>query len=223
MKYFFSSIPKNILKCFTGRNWLWHIAAMALTFILVATNTDWHYFIFMHSLKIRYLFFPALILGGLLPMLAPLDLVVSGSIQNKQKQAAIGWALGQAALIGSLVSSFYKAFTGRIQPNVHDIVHNISHNFNFGFLRHGMFWGWPSSHTTIAFAMAVTLIKMYDKNKAVKILSILYALYIGFGVSFSIHWFSEFAAGAIIGSVIGTAAANSYKSKFEEPETAVVA
>jgi membrane-associated phospholipid phosphatase len=33
--------------------------------------------------------------------------------------------------------------------------------------------------------------------------AILYACYVGLGVSMTIHWFSDFAAGAIIGSVIG--------------------
>jgi membrane-associated phospholipid phosphatase len=218
MKHFFSSIPGNILKCFTSRNWLRHIAAMALTFALVATNADWYYFVHTRYTIIKYIFFPALMLGGLLPMLVPLGIVISGAIRKNKIQSATGWALGQAALIGSLISSMYKAFTGRVQPNIHDTIHNISHNFNFGFLRHGMFWGWPSSHTTIAFAMAVTIIKLFPENKTVKILSLLYALYIGFGVSFSIHWLSEFTAGAIIGSVIGTVVSNSYKSKLSVPE-----
>ncbi|HTV62754.1 MAG TPA: hypothetical protein VMH30_09320, partial [Verrucomicrobiae bacterium] len=36
------------------------------------------------------------------------------------------------------------------------------------------------------------------------IAAILYACYIGIGVSMTIHWFSDFAAGAIIGMVVGT-------------------
>ena len=95
----------------------------------------------------------------------------------------------------------------------------LSRNFNFGFLKHGMFWGWPSSHTTIAFAMAVTLMKLFPVNKIITILCLLYALYIGIGVSFSIHWLSEFIAGAIIGSLVGKVVAKSYEIKLERSQS----
>jgi hypothetical protein len=36
----------------------------------------------------------------------------------------------------------------------------------------------------------------------------------GLGVSLTIHWFSEFVAGAIIGSVIGTVVGRSFKTKL---------
>jgi hypothetical protein len=42
--------------------------------------------------------------------------------------------------------------------------------------------------------------------------ALLYAFYIGLGVSVTIHWFSEFVAGAIIGSVIGTVVGRSFIS-----------
>ncbi|HTE48387.1 MAG TPA: phosphatase PAP2 family protein, partial [Candidatus Paceibacterota bacterium] len=64
-------------------------------------------------------------------------------------------------------------------------------------------WGWPSSHATIAFAVATTLFVLYPKNLAVRILALLSAFYIGIGVSMSIHWFSDFISGAILGSLIG--------------------
>ena len=51
--------------------------------------------------------------------------------------------------------------------------------------------------------MAAALSTMYPRNKLIKYSALVYAGYIGIGVSTSIHWFSEFAAGAIIGSVIG--------------------
>jgi membrane-associated phospholipid phosphatase len=76
-----------------------------------------------------------------------------------------------------------------------------------------MFWGWPSSHTTVAFAMAACLITLYPGNKKLILFASLYAFYIGLGVSVTIHWFSEFVAGAIIGSVIGMVVGRSFKSK----------
>jgi membrane-associated phospholipid phosphatase len=90
---------------------------------------------------------------------------------------------------------------------------DTSHGFQFGFLKGGMFWGWPSSHTTVAFAMSVCLITLYPKNKKLILFALLYAFYIGLGVSVTIHWFSEFVAGAIIGSVIGMVVGRSFKTK----------
>jgi F0F1-type ATP synthase assembly protein I len=43
---------------------------------------------------------------------------------------------------------------------------------------------------------------------------LLYAFYIGLGVSVTIHWLSEFVAGAIIGSVIGMTVGRSFKREF---------
>ena len=39
---------------------------------------------------------------------------------------------------------------------------------------------------------------------------IAYALYIGIGVSMTIHWFSDFAAGAFIGTAIGAVVGKSF-------------
>ena len=34
-------------------------------------------------------------------------------------------------------------------------------------------------------------------------MAVTYALYIGIGVSMTIHWFSDFVAGALIGTIVG--------------------
>jgi len=112
--------------------------------------------------------------------------------------------------------TFYKALTGRVHPPrlLIESTIDISQEFRFGFLRGGVFWGWPSSHTTMAFAMSITLLMLYPKNKIVRYLALIYALYIGFGVSISIHWFSDFVAGAIIGTVIGIVVGKSFRGDF---------
>ena len=43
--------------------------------------------------------------------------------------------------------------------------------------------------------------------------ALVYAFYVGFAVSVTIHWFSEFAAGAIIGSVIGMTVGGSFRTQ----------
>jgi membrane-associated phospholipid phosphatase len=181
---------------------IWHIIAIILTFILVTSGFDWLYFASTRNPILRSWMFPAAPIGGLVPIALPLILLVVGSISRSVKTTLAAWAVGQAELIGTLVAAAYKAITGRVHPS-HGVGADISHIFQFGFLRGGVFWGWPSSHTTIAFAMAVTLFQLFPKQRWLGYVAITYALYIGIGVSMTIHWFSDFLAGAIIGTAIG--------------------
>jgi membrane-associated phospholipid phosphatase len=202
-KFFIRTLPKHIVASFSGYKILFLIAAIASTYIIVRTGTDWKYLLAVRDPELNKMFFPAIIIGGFVPVSVPLFLVVVGSLFNRHRLTVMGWALGQAALIGSIVTSTLKALTGRIQPNLNDLIIDSSHQFQFGFMQHGIFWGWPSSHTAIAFAMAFTLIGLHVRNRHVIMYSLIYALYIGIGVSLSIHWLSEFVAGALIGTTIG--------------------
>jgi membrane-associated phospholipid phosphatase len=91
---------------------------------------------------------------------------------------------------------------------------DTSHGFQLGFMKGGIFWGWPSSHTTTAFAMSTCLIAIYPQKKVLVSLALLYAIYVGLSVSVSIHWLSEFVAGAIIGSVIGRVVGTSFRVRL---------
>ena len=186
---------------------LWHLLLIALTFILVRSGFDWFYFSSTRSPLLWAWMIPSAPLGGLMPFALPLALIVAG------------WAVGQAALLGSIISSTYKAFTGRVHPSMHDLGADISQDFRFGWLRGGVFWGWPSSHTTIAFAMAVTVFMLFPKQRRLGGLALAYAGYIGLGVSMTIHWFSDFAAGAILGSVIGVVVGKNFLRSQPSQET----
>jgi hypothetical protein len=50
--------------------------------------------------------------------------------------------------------------------------------------------------------MAVTIFTLFPKHRWVGYVAMAYAFYVGIGVSMTIHWFSDFSAGAIIGTVI---------------------
>lgn len=212
MRDFFYQLFRNIIRIFSGYNLLWHFLAIALTFLIVVSGFDWKFFTFIITVPWRGDFFLTLMLGSELPILLPLVLIFIGLIMKNKKSLSIGLAVAQAAILGALISGFYKALTGRIQPPGHshstvisssNLV-DISHQFQFGIFRHGVFWGWPSTHTTVAFAMAMAIWALFPKNKILRFIALAYALYIGIGVSVTaIHWFSEFVAGAIIGSVIG--------------------
>jgi membrane-associated phospholipid phosphatase len=158
-----------------------------------------------------------------MPALWPLAVLFTGLASKNWRLITTAWALGQAAFLAYLITSCYKTVTGRRPPPFHGhfgtlaldntALTDSSHGFQFGFLKGGIFWGWPSGHTTVAFSMALCLIMLYPKNKALVFCALAYAFYVGFAVSVTIHWFSEFAAGAIIGSMIGMTVGRSFRTE----------
>jgi membrane-associated phospholipid phosphatase len=58
--------------------------------------------------------------------------------------------------------------------------------------------------------MAVTLFRLFPKQRWLGFVAITYSLYVGIGVSMTIHWFSDFIAGAIIGTVVGVVVGKSF-------------
>jgi len=203
MRDFFRTLPRNVLACFEGVNLLWHTAAIAITVAVVYSGLDWAYFVGTRGLAWSPFVVPALVAGSFLPIAIPIALFGLARIRKDTRLAFAGWAIGQAAAIGWIVSSLYKAFTGRIQPPLGALV-DTSHGFNLGFWQNGIFWGWPSSHTTVAFAMAFAILCLYPKSKILRCVALAYACYVGFSVSVDIHWLSEALAGAIFGAVVGT-------------------
>jgi membrane-associated phospholipid phosphatase len=215
-------LPKNVVTIFSGRNLLYHTLAIVLTILIVRTGLDWAYYVSTRGATFAQLAVPAIQIGSLLPILGTLAVLIVGEFRKDRRAITTAWALGQAGILGYLISICYKAFTGRIPPpfrgfsmsaqNLNSLV-DTSHGFQFGFLKGGVFWGWPSSHTTVSFAMSVCLITLFPKNKILVIPALIYALYVGLGVSVSIHWLSEFVAGAIIGSIIGSVVGKCFKAR----------
>jgi len=188
---------------------IWHLTAIILTLALVVSGLDWQYFLCTRSPILRSWLFPAVPLGGLLPIALPLLLFVLGIVTRSAPTRLIAWAICQAETIAGIVAAGYKAITGRAHP-AHGIGTDLTHVFRFGLLRGGVFWGWPSSHTTIAFAMAVAVFRLVPKQKWFGYLAITYAFYVGLGVSMTIHWLSDFVAGALIGTVVGVVVGTSF-------------
>jgi hypothetical protein len=215
----FYRLPKNVVRIFSGWNLGWHFLAIVLTVVIVRSGFEWSYYLATRGDVFLHMALPAIMLGTVVPLLTILTLIIIGGVGKKRRITTTAWALGQAALLGYLISCAYKAFTGRRPPPHFGIfgvngaaLTDTSHGFQFGFLRGGIFWGWPSSHTTIAFAMSVCLATLYPKNKLLVFAALGYATYVGLGVSVTIHWCSEFVAGAIIGSVIGKTVGRSFKT-----------
>ncbi len=213
MPIFFRDFLKNLAACFRGWNLLAHLLLMALTLIIVITGLDWWWYGISRGLP-PLASFPGVELGGLLPIMVPLLLLLVGLRRRDRRVVNLAGALGQAAFLGWLLSSSYKALTGRNHPTFGDLLTtDITRDFNFGIFRGGIWWGWPSSHTTVAFATAVTLAVMFQERRMVKWPAIFYAFYVGLAISVSIHWFSDLVAGAILGTVVGLVVGKSFRSR----------
>src|ERR1019366_2680458 len=116
MKQLLSTLPRNIIACFQGRRIIWHVFAIALTFILVASGFDWRYFLSTRAPSLRSWMFPAVHLGGLLPIILPLVLLAFGSLTGSARTRLVGWAVGQAEVIGGLLAASDKAIIGPSPP-----------------------------------------------------------------------------------------------------------
>lgn len=216
IKSFFYKFPQNIAGVFRNNNWVWHLVAIALTYLLVQSRFDWWYFKSTRIPVLQDFAMTAAAVGFFIPIIIPLALYIIGKSKSDAQMQLAASASAQAGIIAIVLSSAYKAFTGRLQPEL--VAHppltaDITGAFNFGFLQHGVFWGWPSSHTAVAFAMAVVLAIIYRQNKGLIYVLILYAFYIGLSVSVTIHWFSDFVAGAILGTVIAFVVAKSFSAR----------
>lgn len=181
-----------------------YLLAAVLTFFIFNLGWDvaWQKFFLMHRAVFDAGFLPVF-LGTFVPVLVPGWLYFSGRAFGKAQRQLVGLALGQAAILGFSVSTFIKLFTGRVPPIIFGSSNLVPGVFRFGFYRGGWFNGWPSSHTTTAFAMAMALIQLCPNNRVIKICAWAFALFIGLGVSTNIHWLSDAVAGALIGYAIG--------------------
>jgi len=211
LKSFFFRFPLNIAKIFSPTNLLWQFLAILLTFLSVTLGLDWQYYLFGQRLNITALLFPAVFLGFIVPVFLPLILLIWGAITKSGRILNTAFAITQAAALGWAVSALYKTLTGRPGPPMGSPGSiDISHIFNFGILKGGVFWGWPSSHATVAFAVSVCLVALFPDKKIIRILAIIYAAYVAIGVSMTIHWFSDAVAGIIFGSIVGFVVGKSF-------------
>lgn len=209
-----SSLVQNTLHAYTGGRYAWHLLAAALTALLVITGFDWQFFVATRSDYLAPIIFAAGIGGFFVPVAVPVVLYIVGGLMKNARLTHASFAGAQAVVIAWGISSFYKAFTGRIEPEfLMHVLDDRSRTFNFGFLEYGIFWGWPSSHTAVAFALATALTVVFSKNAYLRVLVFAYAFFIAFGAAVGFHWFSDVLAGAIVGSLVGTVVGRSFLSR----------
>jgi membrane-associated phospholipid phosphatase len=198
-------LARDLACVFAPRRLPWHLLAIGLTVVLVTSGFDGWVAATTRGTEIRTLAFSAGRIGFWMPIAAPLAMLVVGWVRRDGRLTTSAWRVGEGEVLALGICAAYKALTGRPGPtSVHDgAFDQVSRVFRFGFLRGGVFWGWPSSHVMTAFAGAVLLALLYRGHRGVAWATAAYAAFMAAGVSITFHWFSDVVAGAIMGSVIG--------------------
>lgn len=217
MHYLWYRLPATLKNILSPRFIPWYLIAIFATWIIVVTGFDGQYFSLVRDSAPSVFFSLAGMLGFFVPILLWTTFMVTGTILKQKNTVTAAWMSAQAGFLGFGLSSFIKIFTGRLPPphawvSPTDAI-AASHGFQFGILRGGVFWGWPSSHTTTAFAMSVALLVFYRDKKTVGLVAVLYALYIAVGASMSFHWLGDVVFGTVLGSVIGWCVARNFNAE----------
>lgn len=179
-----------------------------LTGVIVLSGLDWAYFVMVQNLQ---LFGPLIVadsLGYVFPVLLFAGLFLAAFLAPQKGFGIAGFAVLLSTILALFVSVVLKAFTGRVSPPHHYFGDNLadadnSAGFNLGWMNESILGGWPSSHATIAFACAVTLVFVLPSARRLHLAGLFLATFIGVGVTFGYHWLSEFVSGALIGAGIG--------------------
>jgi membrane-associated phospholipid phosphatase len=171
------------VRVYAPRRLPWHLLAFGLTFAIVTSGLDSQIVTTFRGTEIQRLAYTAGRVGLWTPVAVPLAMLAIGLARRHDRTRRNAWLLAESEVLATDLDT--------------------SHIFRFGFLRGGLFWGWPSSHVMIAFAGAVALMLLYRETRFVKWLPPAYAAYMAVSVAITFHWFSDVVAGAIIGALIG--------------------
>lgn len=223
----FTDIGRNALAIYTGPNAYFHLSALAGSFLIIKAGWDTgvhNYFVrnpFMDSISR-----PAVTVGNILPVALGGSLYAAGLIAGHSELAAAGSAVLQSALLAFCTTVSIKALTGRPGPDPYVYSDNAASNyFRFGFLRGGVFHGWPSGHMMVNTAAVTGLLSFYKDKTLLNIAGGAYLGYLFLSVishgHASMHWFSDAVAGTLMGYAIGTTVGSDFRRRFEgRPEKA---
>lgn len=219
----FSNIGNNIRDIFSGSNLYLHLAGVSSTVLIAATNTDYYVNKFFNEHKeLGAVASPITRIGFYLPFVVGGSLYAYGKLKPDDETLGASFAVIQSSLIALAYNSMLKAITGRPHPdpdNTNDM-ESLSKTFRFGFLRGGVFWGWPSGHTSSTMAVVSSLTSYYPNNSWLKAAGYSLVAYMIYGVTSvhggRMHWFSDAVAAAFMSYAIGSTVGRFYRSKFNQ-------
>ncbi|MGE5352294.1 MAG: phosphatase PAP2 family protein [Acidobacteriota bacterium] len=219
----YSGLGDNIVNSFKGDKLYLHLAGIASTALLVATGSDYYVFKYFNDHPaygnaarpvIHFAQYFPFAIGG--------ALYAHGKLNSDQEAVAASFAVLQSSALAFVYNSLLKAITGRPHPNWREEsdMMSLSKQFRFGFWRGGIFWGWPSGHTSSTMAVVSALTSFYPDKTWLKIVGYGYTAYMIFGVSSlnrgGMHWFSDAVAAAFMSYAIGSTVGKYYRSRFDK-------
>ncbi len=82
--------------------------------------------------------------GFFVPVLLPVCMYIWGKMEKNELSMRSSVAIAQATIVSWVIIAVYKIFTGRVEPQLLTTygAEDTSRNFQFGFLEHGIFFGW---------------------------------------------------------------------------------
>lgn len=223
----FGNYLGNIKDAFTGDNLYLHLAGVASTLLIVSSGLDYqveHYFNQHPSYGAAAR--PVVISGSLLPIIAGGSLFLAAKIKKDNELLGASYAVLQSSLTTLLYISALKAITGRPHPDWRhsDDMKSLSKTFRFGFLRGGVFWGWPSGHTAATMSVVSALTNYYPNATWLKVAGYSLVAYTIFGVSSvnrgGMHWFSDAVAAAFMSYAIGSTVGKYFRRAYSNAASA---
>ena len=211
----FSNLGQNIVDSFVGYNTFFHLGGIAATMIMVNSGSDYViYRQFKHWNRTRPYFFPSVITGTSCWLMIAAPLFFYGYFRPSTEALGGAYALFQSTLISIVYATLLKALTGRPAPEEKWYINmrNESKLFRFGFLRGGIFYGWPGGHVMITTATVATLAWYYPDKWWISIPGALLIAYTMIGVTVHDgHWMSDNIAGLLMGYAIGSTVGRSFR------------
>ena len=218
-------LSTHLTETYAARNSLAHAGALGATWLLVESGLDadiqrWA----ARQSETLFIAFsaPALIGGFVVPVAVPLYMMRSEAARTRDG----GMAAAQAVLVSFAATNLLKEVTGR-PPDAETPrdVDKRSWRFGFGFLRGGVFHGWPSWHAMTNMALAASLSRYYDDSRRVRYWGYGWAACVleaaTIGDQGGVHWLSDVVAGGLMGWVIGRTVAEGFARDRLRPVAAL--
>jgi len=224
----FSNFENDVVDSFSGNHALYHAAGVAATYALVHLNVDFRvHSYFKNHRNLSHSFHPVVMTGSVLTPVAGMAFYMAGRHKKDPELLGLGSALLQTQIIASMTVGLLKGITGRPHPdpNSGEDMKKMSRTFRFGFLRGGLFWGWPSGHAASTMALVSTLTAYYPDNAWIKFGGAALMGYTILGVSAvgggRMHWFSDAVAASFMAYAIGHTVGGYYHREAFHQEPAV--
>lgn len=214
-----TEIGGTIRTSFSGTNLLFHLGGLVASGAIIYSGTDYkvHNY-FRENDGFDKFSVPGVYLGYIVPVVLGAGLWAEGLYNHSSGKYLAGCAVLQATVIAVSYSTVLKAITGRPNPKNEKFENDsYSKEFNFGFLKRGAHYGWPSGHLLVNIAAVTSCMSYYKNNALVNTLGVTYLGYLTASVisheKSTMHWTSDVVTGTLMGCAIGSSVGKFFRSK----------